>query len=560
MDRARLRSNSFSLLFLITVALGGCGPTLRPPEVSPQLLRQEASLQREFTYKLLVERKIRLQRIYTPMRIANADLCGPNVSPVTGITGIDLSTLQPEMREIAQRVHGVSDGVKIIDIVPGSPAAELGLIAGDVITGAAVGAGVVPSGWSWSSLTIPELVKVITQSQGGAITLLVRRGSAIFPVSGALRLGCKYPAELKFDESLNASADGTKINVNTGLFNYLSNDGEIAFIVGHELSHNILQHVQKKEGNAAAGAAAGLLVDVGLAVVGINSGGLGTRLGTQAGAIAYSKEFEAEADYLSLYLLARSGFDIASGQNALRRMGYEKPSAQAQVYFSTHPSTPERAAAMQLTVNEITSKNDRHEALLPTTLPGEKLAVTEVNQKAVAPVVIASVISPGAGQSSISSTAPAVLPNAPSSPAVMPATFVVNQPQPVPTTPAIIASKQLAQLYLIKGPIVSSPPQTFNGEFLPSGKAQVVLSGRRLLTGDFELFELGQSVKAKYNASLVNPDNVKPIAGADAKGFAALSDNGGTQLECAYSFSRSTGRGEGTCADNRRNTYRLVFD
>jgi PDZ domain len=134
----------------------------------------------------------------------------------------------------------------------------------------------------------------------------------------------------------------------------------------------------------------------------------------------------------------------------------------------------------------------------------------------------------------------------------------VTTPPPQPTS--IGVGKSMAQLYLVKGPIVSNPPQIFNGEFLPTGKAQVTLSGRRLLTGDFELFGIADSIKAKYKPALVNPDNLKLSIGADAKGFAALNDGSGTQLECVYSLTKATGRGEGTCADNQRNTYRIVFD
>jgi hypothetical protein len=118
----------------------------------------------------------------------------------------------------------------------------------------------------------------------------------------------------------------------------------------------------------------------------------------------------------------------------------------------------------------------------------------------------------------------------------------------------------LAQLYLISGPTVSNPPQSFNGEFSSNGEARVVLAGRRVLTGNFDLFETGQSIQAKYQPKLIKPEAVKPLAGTDAKGFAALSDGTGLQLECIYSIKRATGRGEGTCADNQRNTYKIVFD
>jgi hypothetical protein len=41
------------------------------------------------------------------------------------------------------------------------------------------------------------------------------------------------------------------------------------------------------------------------------------------------------------------------------------------------------------------------------------------------------------------------------------------------------------------------------------------------------------------------------------KGFARFVDVD-LQLECVYALTRATGRGEGTCVDNQRNTYRLV--
>jgi hypothetical protein len=107
---------------------------------------------------------------------------------------------------------------------------------------------------------------------------------------------------------------------------------------------------------------------------------------------------------------------------------------------------------------------------------------------------------------------------------------------------------------------VTNPPQVSNGEFLPNGKVQVNVSGRRLLTGEFELFGLTDSFRPKHAPSLINPETLKISRNADIKGFAALSDDIGMQLECVYSLTRSNGRGEGICADNQRNTYRIVLE
>jgi len=75
-----MKSAALFLLFVLSFALAACGPTLRPPAIPPQLLEQEAALQRELLFKTLVDRRTRLQRIYTPLRIANADLCGSDIS------------------------------------------------------------------------------------------------------------------------------------------------------------------------------------------------------------------------------------------------------------------------------------------------------------------------------------------------------------------------------------------------------------------------------------------------------------------------------------------------
>jgi hypothetical protein len=131
-------------------------------------------------------------------------------------------------------------------------------------------------------------------------------------------------------------------------------------------------------------------------------------------------------------------------------------------------------------------------------------------------------------------------------------------------TPAVSkpgsSSARFAGLFLIKGPIVSSPPQRFSAEFYDTGKAVAVLSGLRRLTGDFQTFAINESIGAKYSTHLIKPDTIKPQLGADAKGFAVFSDGTGTDLECSYTFAKATGRGQGVCADNHSNTYEIIFD
>jgi Peptidase family M48 len=409
----------------------------------------------------------------------------------------------------------------------------------------------MPSGWTLSGLTVQDLAKIILNSEGGPLTLLVRRGANIFPLVLTPQLGCSYPIESVFNDRFNAFADGNRIVIYTGLFSHVPDDREVAVIVGHELAHNVLRHPEKKQGNAAAGGAAGLIVDIGLLALGVNTQGAISRAGVEAGALAYSQEFESEADYLGLYMLARAGFDIDVAPDLFRRRAVQNPSTQVKTYYSTHLSTPERAAAMTQTIGEINQKRSSQTALLPSTLPGQTLEVRA--QPVSSPPVVVAAQTP---------TAAAAVPGpgtafAPVAPALHSATIPSSAPPPPIRSSG---SKTLAQLFLVRGPVVTNPPQTFSAEFSDDGKASAILSGRRLITGNYELVELSDSIKAKYSPRLVNTDSIKPLGSADAKGFAVLSDGRGTDLECAYYFNRSTRQGEGTCADNQRNTYTLLFD
>ena len=55
----QVRLKFVGLIFALSGIIA-CGPTLRPPTVSPELLRQEQEAQRELTFKINVERQMRL--------------------------------------------------------------------------------------------------------------------------------------------------------------------------------------------------------------------------------------------------------------------------------------------------------------------------------------------------------------------------------------------------------------------------------------------------------------------------------------------------------------------
>ena len=78
----------------------------------------------------------------------------------------------------------------------------------------------------------------------------------------------------------------------------------------------------------------------------------GAGVGGYVGGIAYSKEQEREADYLSAVILYRAGLDLDKARGFLVTMA--RASRQKDTgLLDTHPAGPERLAAWDRAVQEI---------------------------------------------------------------------------------------------------------------------------------------------------------------------------------------------------------------
>ena len=178
---------------------------------------------------------------------------------------------------------------------------------------------------------------------------------------------CYYYMEMSSSPVLNAKADGKKVIIYTGMMHFVANDDELAAVIGHELTHNLMDHRNAKTVNAMMGAVAGAVVEAAAAADGINSKGGITESGGNFGTLAYSTEFEREADYVGLYIAARAGYDTHKAVNYWRRLSVQEPDSENGGL--THPSNPERFVAMQKTISEIEYKRKHHLPLLPDMKP-----------------------------------------------------------------------------------------------------------------------------------------------------------------------------------------------
>lgn len=181
---------------------------------------------------------------------------------------------------------------------------------------------------------------------------------------------CSYPVNLAEQEKdkngkpiINAYADGSAVYFTPAMVDFAAQDEELALIMAHEYAHNMMAHVDSKKKNTLFGAAIGIVADLALASQGINTDGQLTQLGASTGSNAYSPDFESEADYIALYMLARAGFDYTKSAGFWRKMSVNNPNA---IYTTTtHPSNSHRFVQMQKTMDEIQRKRNANQPLVP---------------------------------------------------------------------------------------------------------------------------------------------------------------------------------------------------
>lgn len=143
------------------------------------------------------------------------------------------------------------------------------------------------------------------------------------------------------DNSINAGATFGKVIVTDGMMQFVKSDDELAMILGHELAHLTQGHVSR-------GAANNALLGIGSAIVGVFVPGAGQATGLvgQMFLNHFNQNQENEADQVGLRYAYAAGYDPAAAVRVMQRMAEEVPQTATAGFFSSHPSSAERAQAL----------------------------------------------------------------------------------------------------------------------------------------------------------------------------------------------------------------------
>jgi predicted Zn-dependent protease len=143
------------------------------------------------------------------------------------------------------------------------------------------------------------------------------------------------------------------IFLNSGLFEALANEEELAGILAHEIAHAQCRHISQRIERSSktnfltmAGIAAGILLGMGGSATAASAVTVGSMATNQTIALAYSREDEMQADQIGLSYLTAAGYGGQGLLTALKKIRSKQwfGSKQIPTYLMTHPASEARIA------------------------------------------------------------------------------------------------------------------------------------------------------------------------------------------------------------------------
>jgi len=177
---------------------------------------------------------------------------------------------------------------------------------------------------------------------------------------------CKVPFTIKVidTDQINAFAlPGGFFYVNSGLILAADEEAEMAGVMAHETAH-VCAHHAAREMTRANYAQIGMVPLI--MMTGYSWTGYGIYEASQllipVTFLEFSREFEAQADYLGIQYMYRAGYDpqaFVTIFEKLENLEKSKPGIMAKV-FEDHPPTPERIVAAEREIATILPPRDEY--------------------------------------------------------------------------------------------------------------------------------------------------------------------------------------------------------
>lgn len=153
-----------------------------------------------------------------------------------------------------------------------------------------------------------------------------------------------YQFKIVNASDINAFAlPGGPMYVNRGMIQAAKNEGEMAGVMAHEISHVALRHAtaQASKQNNIGTQLGQLGLILGGAILGGQTGAQLGALGVQAWQTKYSRDYETQADTLGAQIMARAGYDPRDLANMFQTIARQGGNGGPE-FLSGHPNPSNR--------------------------------------------------------------------------------------------------------------------------------------------------------------------------------------------------------------------------
>lgn len=298
-----------------------------------------------------MRQQARLWNVIYPILTEGAEVCRDRARPNFGFVAWTRWDIDRRYRIASMGVFGLDDRLRVVHVLPGSPAAAAGLLAGDEIE--AIGRHRMPTGKTAS--TALELVLQGEGVVGVAQTFRVRRGEARHVLEIVPRPQCDIDLLVTDSDQVNAFSHGRSIYLTDGLMRVLSDDRELAALAAHFVGHGLLAHEPPSDEETITGKLKTQIDGLRWALLGEEEKNEMKKAGILPGTRPYTAMQEIHADRAALELMARADYPMEALVDVWHRLAEVEHGRLLLWQF--HSPGPERQAAVQDLLTQVRSEN-----------------------------------------------------------------------------------------------------------------------------------------------------------------------------------------------------------
>lgn len=243
----------------------------------------------------------------------------PTRRPSYGFNHVAISSnASPSLRSMWKTAFSAEDIPIVIYVYPESPAERAGLRVNDLI--------ISVNGVPWPELASDQLkyveaLSTAKQTQSN-MNLSIRRDGKDMAITLASELTCDININLIANQRTSAFAGNRTISIESGANRLLSEDGEMAFVISHEIAHVALGHSPEQSGSISR------------------------------------EQMELDADEMGMALMLRAGYPRESAASAIRKLDAANRGPLSRLFgiYGPYKTTEQRVQFLNLAAERALNK------------------------------------------------------------------------------------------------------------------------------------------------------------------------------------------------------------